>query len=109
MRSKAIIYTLWTHHLRYNRNYFSNTREPFAIIAAGSKLYILTNAKDVTTAYKNTSSLSFEWFVQAMMRTSGSSHRVVSKMYEILDLEKAIFSNSQNKPLAKLARELQIH
>lgn len=30
-------------------------------------------------------------------------------MYEIPDSEKAIFPNPQNKPLAKLARELQIH
>lgn len=97
------------HLLDYAKNYFGNTREPFAITAAGSKLYILTNAKDVSAAYKNTSTLSFESFVQAMMRTSGSSEDVILKMYKPMDPKKANFPNPQNKPLAKLARELHIY
>lgn len=43
-----------------------------------------------------------------MMRTSGSSEDVVSKMYQVPDPEKAKFPNPNNKPLAKLARELHI-
>ena len=44
-----------------------------------------------------------------MMRSSGSSESVIQKMYETPDPEQAIFPNPQNKPLAKLARELHIH
>ena len=47
--------------------------------------------------------------MQAMMRTSGSSDYVVRKMYETPDPHKAVFPNPQNKPLAKLARELHIY
>ena len=90
----------------YPRRYFGNSREPFAITAAGSKLYIVTSSEDVAAAYKNTSTLSFEEFVQAMMRISGSSEFVVQKMYENPDPEKTIFPNPHKKPLAKLAREL---
>jgi hypothetical protein len=92
-----------------SRKFFGNTREIYAVTVAGSKLYILTNPRDVTEAYKNMSMLSFEEFVRAMMRTSGSSEYVIHKMYETPDPEKAIFPNPHNRPLAKLARELHNH
>ena len=59
--------------------------------------------------YKNTSTLSYEIFVQAMMRSSGSSEFAVQTMYEVPDREKEIFPNPQRKPLAKLGREIHIH
>ena len=76
---------------------------------AGSKLYIITDPKDVTTVYKNTTSFSFDIFVQAMMRTSGSSDHVVTRMFQAPDPEKEVFPNPNRKPLAKLARELHMH
>ena len=91
------------------RNYFGNTREPFSVTALGSKLYILTKSKDVADAYKNTSTLSFNIFVQEMMKACGSSKEVVRKMYQALDRDKQGFPNPHGKPLATLARELHIH
>lgn len=33
-----------------NRDYFGNTREPFAITVAGSQIYVITKPKDVSEA-----------------------------------------------------------
>jgi hypothetical protein len=92
-----------------NRAHFNNSKEPFAVTVAGSRLYILTNPKHVAETYKNTSTLSFEEFVRDMMRTSGSSEFVIKKMYETPDPAKAIFPNPHNKPLAKMAKDLHVH
>ena len=72
----------------------------------GGKLYILTNSKDVATAYNNTTTLSFEQYVQAVMRTSGCSESAVQKMYQDADLTKTIMPNPNKKPLIKLARDI---
>jgi hypothetical protein len=50
--------------------------------------------------------LSFDEFVRAIMRTSGSSPFVIQKMFEQPEREKHIFPNPHNKPLANLARDL---
>ena len=44
---------------RYAMTYCGNTREPFAISIAGSKLYVLTKASDVAEAYRNIKTLSY--------------------------------------------------
>ena len=48
----------------------------------GVKLYILTDPHDITEAYRNSSSLSFDVFVKLLLRTCGSSRAVVEKLYQ---------------------------
>lgn len=48
----------------------------------GTKLYILTDPRDISEAYRNSSTLSFEIFVKLLLRTCGSSKFVVEKMYQ---------------------------
>ncbi|KAJ4357133.1 uncharacterized protein N0V89_001708 [Didymosphaeria variabile] len=91
------------------RNYFRNTREPFAVTVLGNTVYVLTRGKDVAEAYRNTKTFSFEGFVQHMMRTTGCSEVVVSKMYAPQDPTRSRFPNPKGKPLAVLARELHVH
>ena len=65
-----------------NRRYFGNSQQPFSITIAGTKLYILTNPKDISEAYMSTSSLSFDTFVKLLIRTCGSSKQVVERLYQ---------------------------
>ncbi|KAL9594859.1 MAG: hypothetical protein Q9219_006794 [cf. Caloplaca sp. 3 TL-2023] len=46
-----------------DRKYFDNSREPFSITVAGTKLYIITSSQDMSLVYKNTTSLSFDEFI----------------------------------------------
>ncbi|KAL9128015.1 MAG: hypothetical protein Q9217_003209 [Psora testacea] len=94
----------------WDREFFGNSREPFALTVAGSRLYVLTKPQDVSDAYKNTTTLSFDGFVQAMMRTFGSSKHCLKTMYNHVphDPHRDDFPNPHYKSLAKLSRDLHI-
>lgn len=72
-------------------------------------MYILTRSVDIVEAYKNTSSLSFDIFVQGLMRSTGSSEHVIQKMYQRMDPQKDGFPNPRGKPLANLSHDLHRH
>ncbi|KAI4222480.1 MAG: hypothetical protein LQ349_007621 [Xanthoria aureola] len=90
------------------RVYCGNTREPFAINLAGGRIYVLTKASDVAEAYRNIETLSFNIFVQEMLKTAGSTPACVKTMYKPLLADKAGFPNPHSKPLATLARDMHI-
>ena len=96
--------------LEWPREYFGDTREPFTITVAGSRLSVLTKAKDVAEAYKNTTTLAFDGFVQAMMRIFGSSKYCVETMYTYIPHapHDKDFPNPHHKSLGKLARDMHI-
>ena len=75
---------------------------------AGSKLYVLTKASDVAEAYRNIKTLSFNVFVQEMLKTAGNSSFCVETMYRPLPANKAGFPNPNSKPLATLARDMHL-
>ncbi|ROT42880.1 putative cytochrome P450 oxidoreductase [Sodiomyces alkalinus F11] len=91
------------------RNYFGDTREPFALTIAGMKTYVLTRAEDVAEAYRNVKTLSYEEFVQAMMRILGNSELSVKAMFTPLPKDKSGFPNPHGKSLGILFREMHIH
>ena len=88
--------------------YFGNTREPFAVNIGGSKLYVLTKASDVSDAYRNIRTLSFNVFVQEMLKTAGNTPFCVKEMYKPLPADKKGFPNPHRKPLATLARDMHL-
>ncbi|KAL8729136.1 MAG: hypothetical protein Q9181_005109 [Wetmoreana brouardii] len=94
--------------LERGRIYCGNTREPFAISVAGSRLYVLTKASDVAEAYRNIKTLSFNVFVQEMLKTMGNSSSCIDQMYRPLSAEKPGFPNPHGKPLATLARDMHL-
>lgn len=102
--------SIWGAILKPHRKYFGDTREPFTITVAGSQLHVLTKPKDVGDAYKNTTTLSFDGFVQTMMKTFGSSKFCIRAMYTYTPRSPHAddFPNPHHKPLGKLARELHI-
>ncbi|KAH8589197.1 cytochrome P450 [Bisporella sp. PMI_857] len=90
------------------RLYFGDTREPFAFTIAGSTTYVITKSYDVAEEYRNTTSLSFNEFVIAMMRVAGNTETCIQAMFKRLPRNKEGFPNPHGKPLATLAREMHI-
>ena len=76
---------------------------------ANSTIYVITKSRDVAEAYRNTDTLSFNEFVQAMMRACGNTKHCVQAMYTPLPKDKDGFANPHGKPLATLARQMHIH
>lgn len=75
------------------------------------KTYVLTKAEDVSEVYRNSESLSYEEFVQAMMRILGNSESCVRALFTPLPKDKggSGFPNPHGKPLGILFREMHIH
>ncbi|ESZ91021.1 putative cytochrome P450 [Sclerotinia borealis F-4128] len=65
----------------YGRNYFKNTREPFAIIAAGETLYIITCVSAVSEVYRNIEQLTFDDYITDMMISFGASSKAIKTMW----------------------------
>ena len=91
-----------------SRCYFGNSREPFALSVAGTKTYVLTKSEDVSAAYRNTQTLSFDTFVQHLMRSCGTSEKAIDAMFSPIAAENG-FPNPRIQPLGRLSRELHIH
>ena len=67
---------------------------------------MITKSTDVAEAYRNIETLSFNVFVQEMLKTAGCSPFCVKAMYTPLAANKAGFPNPHSKPLATLARAM---
>lgn len=48
---------------KMTRNYFGRTREPFSIIVAGTKYYVITSPADASEFYANVSTLAWDGFL----------------------------------------------
>ncbi|KAL4974755.1 cytochrome P450 [Aspergillus desertorum] len=91
------------------KKYFHNTQDPYALTIANSLTYVITKPQDVAEAYRNSTTLSFNEFVQAIMRGCGTSEFCVQAMYQPLPKEKDGFPNPHGKPLGTLARQMHIN
>lgn len=96
--------------LKRPREYFRDTREPFTITIAGGQLHVLTKARDVSDAYKNNTTFSYDGFVQAVMQTFGCSKSCLEAMYSYSQHEpdENDFPNPNHKTLAKLMKDLHV-
>ncbi|GAW20264.1 hypothetical protein ANO14919_097650 [Xylariales sp. No.14919] len=91
------------------RAYFDNSQDPFALTVLGHKFYVITQAKQSAEVYKNTETLSFEDFVQTLMKSNGNSDDVITTMYSALSTEKTGFPNPQGESLGVLAQKMHIY
>ncbi|KAI3327514.1 cytochrome P450 [Ustulina deusta] len=73
------------------------------------KSYVITDAQHVGEVYRNTETLSYEEFVQMMMRILGNSEASVQAMFTPLPKDKEGFPNPHGKPLGILFRQMHIH
>ncbi|KAF3760405.1 putative cytochrome p450 [Cryphonectria parasitica EP155] len=91
------------------REYFGGRDDPFALTIFGQKVYVVTNAKQSAVVYKDTESLSFEEFVQTLMRTNGSSEETIKKVSLPLQIGKAGFPNPDGLSLIGLSERMHVH
>ena len=63
------------------RQYFKDTRQPFAITLGREKLYILTAYQDVIAAYKNTTTLSYGRIIRGLVCYFGISEDGAESIY----------------------------
>ncbi|EDN95674.1 hypothetical protein SS1G_11553 [Sclerotinia sclerotiorum 1980 UF-70] len=63
------------------REYFGNTREPFAITIMGQQIYVVTNPEDLPTLYKSTSTLTFDGFIKDFFKKEGVTPEAIEIMF----------------------------
>ncbi|KAL8783070.1 MAG: hypothetical protein Q9213_004882 [Squamulea squamosa] len=100
--------------LSYGRNYFENTREPFALTLGGEKLYILTSHADVVAAYKNNNALDYGPVVSELTQNFGVSKESISKIFVPTEefLQNTIAYNPHGKTFFRLKSDFyhaQLH
>ena len=76
----------------------------------GAKVYILTSVQDISAAYRNTTTLSFDDAVDETMRSFGLSEDGIGKLWR--HDYPGICANPSNKPFARLCHDIyktQLH
>lgn len=71
--------------------------------------YAVTDAKQSAEVYKNTEALSFEEFVQMLMRTNGNDDDTIKTIYSSLPSDKSGFPNPEGLSLGVLAQRMHVH
>jgi hypothetical protein len=64
------------------REYFGNSREPFAITVMGEELYIITSPDDILAVYKETIALDFDLIIKEIMVDFGVNAQTLDKMFD---------------------------
>jgi hypothetical protein len=63
------------------RKFSRYSREPFAVTLLGIRFYILTSPEDVTAAYRNTTTLSWDYYMGQLMSSFGLDHAALEKVW----------------------------
>ena len=87
-----------------SRELFGNSYEPFAITVAGTKYYILPSAADATAFYNNTTTLSWDWFLNEVLVGFGVHPKRLDKLW--LPSESPTQVNPACKNLINLTEDL---
>lgn len=93
----------------HDRKHFGSTDDPFALTALGHSFYVITNARQSAEVYKNSDSLSFEEFVQKLMRTNGNDEQTIKTLYSPLPSGKTGYPNPEGLSLGVLAQRMHVH
>ncbi|KAL9083517.1 MAG: hypothetical protein Q9165_008498 [Trypethelium subeluteriae] len=70
---------------------------------------LVTDAKQSAEVYKNRDALSFEEFVQTLMRTNGNDENTIRTIYSSLPSDKSGFPNPEGLSLGVLAQGMHVH
>lgn len=71
--------------------------------------YVVTQVKQSVEVYRNSDTLSFEDFVQGLMRSNGNDEDVIQAVYTALPADKAGFPNPRGESLGVLAQAMHAH
>ncbi|KAH7304285.1 putative cytochrome P450 [Stachybotrys elegans] len=91
------------------RGYMGNTQEPFSLTAFGMTFYVVTQIKHSAEVYRNSDTLSFEEFVQGLMRINGNDEATIKAVYSPLSVNKPGFPNPHGDSLGVLAQRMHAH
>lgn len=91
------------------RRHLGSIKDPFALTAFGMSFYFVTQAKHSAEVYKNTETLSFEDFVQNLMRINGNDENIIKHVYSTLPTDKTGFPNPHGESLGVLAQRMHAH
>ncbi|KAI2626816.1 putative cytochrome p450 [Xylaria nigripes] len=81
---------------------------PFALTAFGRTFYVLTHAKHSAELYRDMEALSFDEFVQALMRKNGSDEKTIKTVFSPLPKEKPGFPNPDGVSLGALLAKMHM-
>jgi cytochrome P450 len=102
--------------LNLSSEYFRNTREPYAIVVAGTTIYIITSANDAALVLKNVENLTFDEYIRDMMLRFGTSEAAVEAMWRHPSKDEAqnpkLIPNPMHKALSHLQESImkwQLH
>ncbi|KAH0598982.1 hypothetical protein MHUMG1_03096 [Metarhizium humberi] len=90
------------------RQHFHNTNEPLQLTLFGTSVYFVSRAEDVSEVYRNTRTFTFDEFYHHIFISMGISGASVQQIFAPLPARIKDPENTQGKPVAKLAKELQI-
>lgn len=65
------------------RKYFKDTKEPYSVWIAGTRIYICTSPQDVASLYRNTTTISYHNVIKDMYRWIGFSEDGFEKMFTV--------------------------
>lgn len=71
--------------------------------------YVVTQIKHSAEVYRNSETLSFEEFVQGLMRINGNDESTIKAVYSPLPADKAGFPNPHGDSLGVLAQKMHAH
>ncbi|KAK6197110.1 hypothetical protein LQW54_010905 [Pestalotiopsis sp. IQ-011] len=91
------------------RHFASTGNEPFALTTFNHTFYAVTDARQSAEVYKNTDALSFEEFVQILMRTNGNDDETIKTIYTPLSSNKPGFPNPEGLSLGVLAQRMHVY
>lgn len=92
-----------------SRSHFGDGDDPFTLTVFGHTFYVVTHAKQAAAVYKDTLSLSFEEFVQTLMRTNGNDEDTIKKVSTRLSRDKPGFPNPEGLSLIGLAERMHMY
>ena len=69
--------------LSYGREYFRDSRQPFALTLGREKLYVLTAYNDIITAYRNNVTLDYGPVIEQLMGRFGVSSESSKKVFNL--------------------------
>ncbi|CAJ2512847.1 Uu.00g009660.m01.CDS01 [Anthostomella pinea] len=94
----------------WNRtSYLGESKDPFALTAFGMTFNVVSQVKHSAEVYRNTETLSFEEFVQGLMRINGNDEKIIKTVYTALPTDKTGFPNPQGESLGVLAQRMHAH
>lgn len=91
-----------------SRKHFGNSNEPLQLTLFGFSVYFVSRAEDVSEAYRNMRTLTVDEFYRAVFLSMGATTKSVDKAFAPLPEHIIDPDNPQRKPVAQVAREMQI-